>query len=63
MIPTTMTVDAVFTGASGVVSSYFGALILLVAVIALGIWAVRFVIRQTRKSVGGKGGSKRRHRR
>ncbi|CAK0743248.1 hypothetical protein CCP3SC15_1240013 [Gammaproteobacteria bacterium] len=60
MIPATLTVDAIMGGAAGTVVPYFGALLLLVLVVALGIWAVGFIIRTVRSGWGGGGGKRRR---
>lgn len=67
MIPTTMTVDAIFTGAQGVVLGYFGALLLAAVIIVAAIWAVKFVPRLLTGAIHGRasagGGKKRRKRR
>lgn len=43
MLPTAVTVDAIFGGAQSVVTTYFGGLILLALILVAGIWAVKFV--------------------
>jgi hypothetical protein len=60
MVPATLTVDAIMSGAAGSVVPAFGALLLLVLVIALGIWAIGFIIRTVRGAWGGGGGKRRR---
>jgi hypothetical protein len=60
MIPATLTVDAIMSGAATSVVPAFGALMLLVLVVALGIWAVRFIIRTVRSGWSSGGGRRRR---
>lgn len=52
MVPAGLTISALFTDATSVVTQ-FSALILLVGGITIGVWAVRFLMRSVRKAVRG----------